>query len=153
MLKDQLSERDWQDVKRAICEIFQFLAAWGASEFIDWPDDKDRPWGLKLGEYATHRLAHELGGLTPSPAMINEFLKTVKTPFAMLSMVQNTTNLASSLLDPRDWMDELQSGPYKGMSTLEKNFVKAPLPGIAQYRQIDKFVGDLDNSIMYYLRN
>ena len=152
MLKDQLSERDWQDVKRAICEIFQFLAAWGASEFIDWPDDKDRPWGLKLGEYATHRLAHELGGLTPSPAMINEILKTVKTPFAMLSMVQNTSNLASSLLDPRDWIDELQSGPYKGMSTLEKNFVKAPLPGIAQYRQVDKFVGDLDNSIMYYLR-
>ena len=66
--------------------------------------------------------------------------------------VQNTANLATSLLDPRDWTDELQSGPYKGMSTLEKNFVKAPLPGIAQYRQIDKFVGDLDNSIMYYLR-
>lgn len=152
MLKDQLSERDWQDVKRAIFEIAQFLAAWGASEFIDWPDDKDRPWGLKLGEYATHRLAHELGGLTPSPAMINEVLKTVKTPFAMLSMVQNTTNLASSLLDPRDWVDELQSGPYKGMSTLEKNFIKAPLPIVAQYRQVDKFVGDLDNSIMYYLR-
>ena len=152
MLKDQLSEKDWQDVKRAIFEIAQFLAAWGASEFIDWPDDKDRPWGLKLGEYATHRLAHELGGLTPSPAMINETLKTVKTPFAMLSAVQNTANLASSLLDPRDWVDELQSGPYKGMSTLEKNFVKAPLPIVAQYRQIDKFVGDLDNSIMYYLR-
>lgn len=152
MLKDQLSERDLQDVKRAIFEIAQFLAAWGASEFIIWPDDEDRPWALKLGEYATHRLAHELGGLTPSPAMINETLKTVKTPFAMLSAVQNTANLATSLLDPRDWTDELQSGPYKGMSTLEKNFVKAPLPGIAQYRQIDKFVGDLDNSIMYYLR-
>lgn len=152
MLKDQLSERDLQDLKRAVFEIAQFLAAWGASEFIDWPDDEDRPWALKLAEYASHRLAHELGGLTPSPAMINETLKTVKTPFAMLSAVQNTANLATSLLDPRDWTDELQSGPYKGMSTLEKNFVKAPLPGIAQYRQIDKFVGDLDNSIMYYLR-
>lgn len=152
MLKDQLSERDLQDIKRAIFEIAQFLAAWGASEFIMWPDDEDRPWGLKLGEYATHRLAHELGGLTPSPAMINEVLKTVKTPFAMLSAIQNTANLATSLLDPRDYIDEIQSGPYKGMSTLEKNFVKAPLPGVAQYRQIDKFVGDLDNSIMYYLR-
>jgi hypothetical protein len=152
MLKDQLSERDWQDVKRAIFEIAQFLAAWGASEFIDWPDDKDRPWGLKLGEYASHRLAHELGGLTPSLAMVNETLKTVKTPFAMLSAIQNTGNLIGSLLDPRDWVDELQSGPYKGMSTLEKNFIKAPLPIVAQYRQVDKFVGDLDNSIMYYLR-
>lgn len=152
MLKDQLSERDLQDIKRAIFEIAQFLAAWGASEFIMWPDDEDRPWGLKLGEYATHRLAHELGGLTPSPAMINEVLKTVKTPFAMLSAIQNTANLATSLLDPRDYIDEIQSGPYKGMSTLEKNFVKAPLPIVAQYRQVDKFVGDLDNSIMYYLR-
>jgi len=152
MLKDQLSARDLQDIKRAVFEIAQFLAAWGASEFIAWPDDKDRPWALKLGEYASHRLAHELGGLTPSPAMINETLKTVKTPIAMLSAIQNTANLATSLLDPRDYIDEIQSGPYKGMSTLERNFVKAPLPGIAQYRQIDKFVGDLDNSIMYYLR-
>ena len=152
MLRNQLSERDWQDVKRAIFELIQFFAAWGASEFIDWPDDKERPWGLKLGEYATHRLAHELGGLTPSLAMVNETLKTVKTPFAMLSAVQNAAHLVASLIDPRDYVDELQSGPYKGMSTLEKNFIKAPLPGIAQYRQVDKFVGDLDNSIMYYLR-
>ena len=152
MLKEQLSNNDLQNVKRAIFEIAQFLIVWGLSEFINWPDDKNRPWALKLAEYCTHRLAHELGGLTPSPAMINETLKTVKTPLAILSTIQNTANLATSLIDPRDWTDELQSGPYKGMSTLEKNFVKAPIPIVSQIRQVQKFTGDLDNSIMYYLR-
>ena len=152
MLKDQLTEADYQNIKRALFEIGQFLCVLGAAEFIDWPDDKDRPWALKLAEYSTHRLAHELGGLTPSPAMINETLKTVKTPMAMLSTIQNTANLATSLLDPRDWVDEMQSGPYEGLSTLEKNFIKAPLPVVAQFRQIQKFTDDLDTSIMYYLR-
>lgn len=152
MLKEQLSEEDFSNVKRALWEIIQFLAVMAASQLINWPDDKDRPWALKLAEYTTHRLAHELGGLTPSPAMINETLKTVKTPLAILSTAQNAVNLATSIIDPRDWVDEIQSGPYKGMSTLEKNFIKAPIPGVAQFRQIQKFVGDLDTSMMYYLR-
>lgn len=152
MLKDQLSKEDYSNIRRALLEIAQFLCVIGASQLINWPDDKDRPWALKLAEYTTHRLAHELGGLTPSPAMINETLKTVKTPLAILSTAQNAVNLATSIIDPRDWTNEIQSGPYKGMSTLEKNFIKAPIPGVAQFRQIQKFAGDLDTSMMYYLR-
>ena len=67
-------------------------------------------------------------------------------------MINDITNLISSTIDPRDWNDELKSGPYKGMSTFEKNLFKAPLPGVTQYRQVNKFVGEIDTSLQYYAR-
>ena len=107
---------------------------------------------MKLAEYSSKRLAHELGGLAPSTIMPQELLKTVKSPVPSVTVINNGLNAMMSAVDPTDWTDEIQSGPYKGMSTLEKNILKAPIPGVAQYRQIDKFIGDLDNSIGYYAR-
>ena len=78
--------------------------------------------------------------------------KNVKNPVPSISYLQDWKNLISSLVDPRDWCDELQSGPYKGHSTLEKNTLKSPFWGIRQYRQIDKFTDDLETSILYYTR-
>lgn len=142
------------NVNRAITEMVQFMAVLAIAKYARWGDDKSkkRSWGLKLAEYSCKRLVHELGTLAPSPYMVREVLKTVKTPLPVLTVIQNATNLGLSLIDPTDWNDEIQSGPYKGMSTLHKNFIKAPLPGIAQYRQINKFIEDIDNSISYYAR-
>ena len=146
------SDVEGANVKRALTELVQFFAVWALANWVEWPDDKDRPWGIKLAEYSTKRLAHELGGLTPSPVMLQENLKTIKSPFALVTTAQNLINLTLSVVDPTDWTNEIQSGPYKGMSTLEKNIIKSPIPGVAQYKQIDKFVKDLDNSINYYAR-
>ena len=85
--------------------------------------------------------------------MPQELLKTVSSPFPAASVIRNGFNLVNSAMDPRDWSNEIQSGPYKGLSTLEKNFIKAPLPGVAQFRQIDKFVSDIDTSIDFYARS
>lgn len=152
MLSEQLTAEEKSNINRALFELAQFFCVWALANLINWPDDKDRPWALKLSEYMAHRMSHELGGLTPTLSMVTETLKTVKTPMASLSWIENITNLVGSVMDPRDYFNEIQSGPYKGLSTLEKNFIKAPLPGIAQYRQIDKFIGELDTSIMYYVR-
>ena len=152
MLSEQLTDEEKSNINRAIFELFQFFCVWGLVNFVNWPDDKNRPWALKLSEYMAHRMSHELGGLTPTLSMVTETLKTVKTPMASLTWIENITNLVGSLMDPRDYVNEIQSGPYKGLTTLEKNFIKAPLPGVAQYRQIDKFIGELDTSIMYYVR-
>jgi hypothetical protein len=152
MLSEQLTAEEKSNINRALFELAQFFCVWALANLINWPDDKDRPWALKLSEYMAHRMSHELGGLTPTLSMVTETLKTVKTPMASLSWIENITNLVGSVMDPRDYFNEIQSGPYKGLSTLEKNFIKAPLPGIAQYRQVDKFIGELDTSIMYYVR-
>lgn len=148
----EMSKEEQHNVKRAVFELAQFFAVWAIANWIDWPDDKNRPWAIKLAEYSSKRLAHEFGGLTPSTVMPQELFKTVKSPFPIATVVGNTFNLINSAIDPADWTNEIQSGPYKGMSTLEKNFIKAPIPGVAQWRQIDKFIGDLDNSINYYAR-
>lgn len=147
-----MSEHERANVRRALTEIIQFMAVWALANWVEWDDDKNRPWSVKLAEYTTKRLAHELGGLTPSTVMPQELLKTVKTPMASISTIQNTFNLINSLMSPNDYIDEIQSGPYKGMSTLEKNILKAPLWGITHYRQIDRFVDEIDTSIQYYAR-
>lgn len=148
-----LSPHEQANIRRAIFEMIQLLAVVALIRFIPWSDDKKRPWALKLAEYSLKRCQHEFGNLAPSPIMVQEMLKTVKSPAASISMLQDLTRLATSALDPADWFDETQSGPYKGMSTLEKNFLRAPLPGIAQYRQISKFTGEIDNTLIQYGRS
>ena len=140
------------NIRRAIFELCQFFAVWALANWIEWPDDKNRPWALKLAEYTARREAHELGALAPSPMMLQEIMKTVKSPLPAAQDVHNLLNFAISAVWIPDHFDEVKSGPYKGMTTFQKNFMRAPLYGVAQYKQIDKFTGDLDNSINYLVR-
>ena len=84
--------------------------------------------------------------------MPQELIKTVKTPIPAVTFVSDLFNLANSVVTPSDYMNEIKSGPYKGLSNVEKNIIKAPLPGFAQVRQVSKFTKDIDDSIMYYMR-
>lgn len=149
---DNLKEHEKSNIIRSLFELFQCLAVYALANWVEWPDNKNRSWGLKFAEYSCKRLSHELGGLTPSFIMMQEQLKTIKQPIPAISVVQNSINLVSSLFDPTDHFDEIQKGPYKGLSTFEKNFIKAPIPGVAQYRQIDKFINELDTSIGFYMK-
>lgn len=148
----KLSDEEKFNVKRAITEIIQVLALWALVRFIEWPDDKNRPWALKMAEYIAKRELHELGGLAPSPIMVRELTKTIQQPVPSLTAAKNLFEMTISLADPTDYMDEIQSGPYKGLSTVEKNILKAPIPGISQYRQVNKFVKEIDDSINFYAR-
>ena len=107
---------------------------------------------MKLAEYACRRLSHELGGLTPSITFVQENLKTLQTPFASLSAVNDGVNLVKAVINPLAYTDEIQAGPYKGMTTAEKAFVKSPIPVVSWYRQIEKAGGNLDTSILFYVR-
>ena len=148
----QMNDSEKANVKRALFELVQFACVWSLANLVEFPDDKERPWAIKLAEYSSRRLAHELGGLTPTLTMADEMLKNVKNPVPSISYLQDWKNLVSSLVDPRDWCDELQSGPYKGHTTLEKNALKSPFWGVRQYRQVEKFTDDLETSILYYTR-
>ena len=150
---ENLTTNEKANVKRAITEVIQFLIVSALVRFVDWEDDDDRPWAAKLAEYTTRRLKHELGSLVPGMSMVKELTKTVSTPMASLSTINSGIRLVNSLLSPEDWTDELQSGPYKGMSTLQKNIMKAPIPGLTHYRQMDRFLDDVDTSIQFYVRS
>lgn len=147
-----MTDHERANIKRTITELIQCFAVWCLANLVEWPDDKDRPWAMKLAEYSSKRLTHELGNLTPSTIMVNEILKTVKSPAATLSLIGDTSMFIGSCVDPRDWTNELKSGPYKGMSTWEKRFMKLPLPVVSQYKQVNKFVDDIDTSLQYYAR-
>ena len=153
MLKDSLSPHEKAQVKRALFELVQWFAVWAIANFVEWPDDKDRPWIFKGVEYGFKRLAHELGGLAPTLTMPRELAKTAQNPIPSSSVFIKAFNVVGSLVDPRDWIDEAKSGPYKGMSTLHKNILKAPIPGIMEYKQIDRFLENIDTSIDFYVRN
>lgn len=151
---EELDEPQKRNIYRAGLEIAQFMAIWAIANFVSFgKDDPDRAWGLKLAEYMAQRELHELGNLTPSFTMGNEILKTVKSPASILNTTQAAMNLFSSLLDPRDWNDEIESGKYEGMSTLHKNFLKAPFPILSPFNQLDRFVYDIEDVTRYYARN
>ena len=152
-MKDSLTETDKKNLLRCFTEMAQLFGVWALANLVDWPDDKDRPWAMKMAEYSAQRLTHELGNLAPTPMMLTELSKTFESPIASASAVKNLAIFVNSLVDPRDWNDELQSGTFKGHSTLYKNFMKAPFPGVAQYRMLDRFMNDLDTGIAYYVRS
>lgn len=149
-----LDEGQQRNIYRAIVEMSQFLAIWAIATFCSFgKDDPDRGWGMKLAEYMAQRELHELGNLTPSFTMGNEILKTVKSPASILNTTQAALNFSASVLDPRDWFDEIESGKYEGMSTLHKNFLKAPFPILAPFNQLDRVIDNIDETTRYYARN
>ncbi len=151
-IKDNLTDHQKANVRRCITEIAQFFAIWVLANLVEWPDDKDRPWVTKLAEYSAKRLAHETGNLTPI-AMPRELFSTLSNPVPSSSVLLKLYHLVGSAIDPRDWNNEIQSGPYKGMSTLHKRIMQAPLPVLNEYRQMDRFIDDIDTSIDFYVRN
>lgn len=151
-LKEQLDPEEYANIKRALFELFQFFMCWAVLNLAPWGDDKKRPWLAKYLEYMANREFHELGMLAPSLTMVEEVSKTVREPFSCMSTMKGITALVNSIVTPADWTDELQSGPYKGSSTLEKNLMKAPIPIISWYKQINKFTGDIDTSTQYYAK-
>lgn len=148
----KLTVEEQQNIKRALTEVAQFIALYALAHFIDWPDDKKRPWALKLAEYSCKRLSHELGSLVPTPVMAQELLKTVQKPLPSVTVPIDLINLIRSTYSPDAYTDIIKSGPYKGLNRVEKNLLKAPLPGVSQWRQINKFVGDVDTSIDFFAR-
>ena len=149
---NNLNDQEKANIRRSLTELIQFFLVCSLVRFIDWEDDKDRPWAAKMAEYTARRLNHELGSLVPGMSMVKELSKTVSTPMASLSVINSGIRLVDSMLSPEDWTDELKSGPYKGMSTLEKNILKAPIPGLTHYKQLDRFLNDVDTSIQFYVR-
>lgn len=150
---EELDEGQRRNVYRSLIEISQFMLIWAIANFFSFgKDDPDRVWAMKLAEYMAQRELHELGNLTPSFTMGNEILKTVKSPATVLNTTQAAMNLVSSLLDPRDWNDEIGSGKYEGMSTLHKNILKAPFPILAPFNQLDRFIDNIDEVTRYYAR-
>lgn len=129
---DQMTPTEQANVKRAITEVAHFLTVMAAIGLIEWSDDRDRPWLVKMTEYQLRRLYTELGSLTPTPAMVGEGLKIIKSPAAGVNTVEKALNVID-LLNPYNYEvfngedAMIQSGAYEGKSKAQQSILKSPL--------------------------
>lgn len=123
---NELTPTEKANIRRALTETGHFLAVMAIIGLIEWSDDKDRPWLVRMAEYQARRLYTELGAMIPGKPMISEGLKIIKSPAAGVNTIENMIDL-TKLLNPWNYMDELQSGRYEGHSTAYKSFFESPI--------------------------
>lgn len=129
---NELTSTEKANIKRAITEVSHFLAIAMVIGLIEWSDDKDRPWLIRMAEYQARRLYTELGALIPGKHMISEGLKILKSPAAGVNTIENILDLIG-LLNPMNYEifagedAILQSGRYKGESKAYRLFFESPV--------------------------
>lgn len=123
---NELTSTEKANIKRALTETGHFLAVMAIIGLIEWSDDKDRPWLVRMAEYQMRRLYTELGAMIPGKSMISEGLKIIKSPAAGVNIIENILDL-TKLLNPWNYTDEIQSGRYEGHSTAYKSFFESPV--------------------------
>lgn len=123
---NELTPTEKANIRRALTETGHFLAVMAIIGLIEWSDDKDRPWLVRMAEYQARRLYTELGAMIPGKPMISEGLKIIKSPAAGVNTIENILDL-TKLLNPWNYVDEIQSGRYEGHSTAYKSFFESPI--------------------------
>ena len=123
---NELTSTEKANIKRALTETGHFLAVMAIIGLIEWSDDKDRPWLVRMTEYQMRRLYTELGAMMPGKSMISEGLKIIESPAAGVNTIENILDL-TKLLNPWNYTDEIQSGRYEGHSTAYKSFFESPV--------------------------
>lgn len=127
-----LTNTEKANIKRALTEVGHFLAVALILGLMDWSDDKDRPWLVKMTEYQARRLYTELGSMIPGPQMVREGLKIVKSPAAGVNTIEDTLDLIG-LMNPYNYETFagedalLKSGRYKGESRAVRLFYESPI--------------------------
>lgn len=123
---NELTPTEKANIRRALTETGHFLAVMAIIGLIEWSDDRDRPWLIRMAEYQARRLYTELGAMIPGKSMVSEGLKIIKSPAAGINTIENMLDL-TKLLNPWNYMDEIQSGRYEGHSTAYKAFFESPI--------------------------
>ena len=129
---NELTPTEKANIRRALTEVAHFLAISMVIGLIEWSDDKDRPWLVRMLEYQARRLYTELGVLIPGKSMITEGLKIIKSPAAGVNTIENILDLLG-LMNPYNYEvfggedAILQSGRYKGESRAYRLFFESPV--------------------------
>ena len=129
---NQLTKTEKANIKRAITEVGHFLAVALILGLIDWPDDEDRPWLVKMAEYQARRLYTEIGSLVPGPQMVGEGLRIIKSPAAGVNTLENTLDLVG-IINPLNYETIggedaiIQSGRYEGETKAYRLFFESPV--------------------------
>lgn len=92
------------------------------------------------------RLRTEIGAQAPTPRLIDESLKILKSPFAAIGPMRDALNVFQFML-PQNYFMEIKSGRYKGHKKVYKYFRNLPI--ISMFKKVDNFI-DPSPLINYY---
>ncbi len=87
-------------------------------------DDEEDKWFLEYAAYQINRLLLEQKAMTPIPVIgggMNEMFNILKSPAAAINQWEKITNIGDLLINMGD---EIQSGPYKGMSKWQRFIIQ-----------------------------
>lgn len=142
----ELTKTEKANIRRALTEMVHFLVLTVFLGLKEWDDDEDRPWASKMAEYQAYRLYTELGVMVPGKPMFTEGFKILQQPAAGISIMQNSLNLLD-VINPLAYMDEIESGRYKGHSRAYRSFMKSPL--VPMYKTISNVL-DPNDAIAFF---
>ena len=124
---NNLTEPQKMNIKRAYTEVLYFLGILGALMLLGGSDKdrKSRSFFLNEFELQLKRQKAEIGTLVPSPWLVNEGLKTLKSPAASIDVIEDM--LATfGIFYPSNWFKKMESGRYKGHTRAYKIFMTSP---------------------------
>jgi len=87
-------------------------------------DDEEDKWAIEYAAYQINRLLLEQKAMSPIPFLgggMNELFNTLKSPAAGINQWEKITNISSLFMDMGD---EINSGPYKGMSKWQRFLIQ-----------------------------
>jgi hypothetical protein len=130
-LGKNLSPEDWQDIKKTNMELLILgsiaLLVFGLTSLKD--DDEEESLAFNIALNLTDRIYTNLGSFFPITTeykeigIVPEFIKTVKSPAASLSMVNNYYKFLGQVM-PWNWAEEFEGGPYREASKLRVESMK-----------------------------
>lgn len=112
-----LEDYEKASIHKVTIELLQIFMIWIAIGFMGGKgdDDDEKAYLTRLAELQLRRLYTETSVFTPSPAMLNEGQRILKSPAASVNTLDNILGLLE-LFDPSSYTNELKSGRYKGHS-------------------------------------
>lgn len=150
---DKLNDYEKTNIRKAATELLILVgttisasAAWMLSEHGPDEDDAELSWIEKQFVYQALRLRNELGSMAPTPMLVQEAGKILKSPFAAARPIAAALD-GLNLLVPTNYITEVKSGKYKGHTKAYKYF--RDLPIVSMFGHWSKFVNP-DASIRYY---
>lgn len=128
---NRLEPEEKANMRRSLTELSIFISLWILITLTDW-SDKDKDWLSTMFEYQARRLYSEIGALTPTPALVEEGLRILKSPAAAVNTTEDLLDIVGAL---NPWNYEMvggedaiiQSGKYKGHSRGYKDIMESPL--------------------------
>ena len=119
---NELEPQERMNIMKSAAEVGTFVILSTALGLITFSTDKDRPWLAKMLEYDMKRLHLEMGSMMPLNTQFpKEIMKLLSSPASSISYI----NKILALTNFSSYGHVLESGKYKGHSTLFRNAAEA----------------------------